>query len=201
METMQSRWNTFKTALLSINHSNFTHPLQIHTIQCEFSTRIQWLYFHRKRVRIDAAIPRILKMNQNPSKSAAFGKNLVRALSTASCCNKSTINNMQCRLNIKGRNGGSDLFDSGRCRCRSTRRWSNTGGAGRRRRLSTLVVVLVAVVLISERRSESASLNQTVKKIIRLCFVEVYTRKECRYERRTEGQKRARASVGRTLYI
>ena len=76
-----------QTNTSSINLPNFTLSLHIHTVQCEFSTRIQWLYFHRKRVRIDAAIPRILKMNQNPSKSAAFGKKLVRALSTASCCN------------------------------------------------------------------------------------------------------------------
>jgi len=51
---------------------------------------------------------------------------------------------------MEGSNGESDLFDSGRCGYRSTRRWSNAGGAGRRRRLSTLVVlvVLVAVVLL-----------------------------------------------------
>jgi len=85
---MQSWWNTLKTALSTIDPSNVTFSLRIYTIRCAFSMPIQWFYFHCKRVRTDAAILRITKMNQNPSKICRIWKKSVRTLSSANGCKR-----------------------------------------------------------------------------------------------------------------
>ena len=57
-----------------------------YTYRCGFSMQTKRFYFHCQRVETGDDILQILKMVENPSKFTAFGKNSVRALSSASGC-------------------------------------------------------------------------------------------------------------------